>query len=749
MLTTEKQLIAIEHAFDGIALLDSSGSYLYMNKAHAELFGYDTGDELMGKSWKFIYTPENADRLEREVFPVLMKKGNWSGETIGVSKQGAPVIQYISLTSLPDGGLVCVCRDYSSNINSNRLHYLMSNLGKGILVEDENHRVVMVNHQFCNFFQIPLEPEQMVGADCLQALDQSLHLFKNPPAVKEDIVHMVGKRESLIGQEVEFADGRIFERDYVPIMIENTFKGQLWSYSDITPNRQLQKSLVDAKNKAIASEKTKSAFLSNMSHEIRTPMNAILGLAEQLEFSELNERQAYFVKNISDSAKSLLGVINDILDMSKIEAGKMTIEKENVNIHNINQSVINILRPKAEEKGLALETHINKEILPRLVSDEVRLRQILMNVLSNAIKFTEQGFVKLSISLISKSNNTQLVEFECEDSGIGISKESIGYIFDEFYQENNSNTARNRGSGLGLAITKTLVGLMGGEIKIESVQNLGTKVIIRIPFEISTENEIPAEQIGEENLECIRGKRILLVEDNKLNRILFNMMLTNLCITHDEAEHGLEALDKIEHNTYDLVLMDIQMPVMDGITALHHIKKKYGNALPVVALTAAAFKSEVSHMLNLGFVDCITKPIDQKNLAHRLCLLFNNEYNKGKYFSNIENQIDVAISEMANHDAAQKAKLFDYMLEEVNAAIDEWGRSMPLKDWSMARKTLHREKVMINSLGLKTYDGIISEIEDDTLVKSDAEMTLMFTQVVDLFKNIRESFEIKKSKLPA
>lgn len=748
MLITEKQLIAIENAFDGIALLDNTGSYIYMNKSHAELFGYDSADELIGKTWKFIYTKDNADRLEKEVFPILGQKGNWSGETIGVSKQGNPVIQYISLTSLPDGGLICVCRDHSSNINSNRLQYLMSNLGKGILVEDENHRVVMVNQQFCNFFQISLEPDQMVGADCLKALDQSMHLFKNPTSAKNEILQMVGKRVPLIGQEVQFADGRILERDYVPIIIENTFKGQLWSYNDVTPNRQLQQSLVDAKNKAIASEKTKSAFLSNMSHEIRTPMNAILGLAEQLTMSDLNERQAYFVKNISDSAKSLLGVINDILDMSKIEAGKMSIERETVNIHDINQSVINILRPKAEEKGLVLETRMDKNILSALVSDEVRLRQILMNVLGNAIKFTEEGFIKLSISLKTQNEKTQLIEFECEDSGIGISQEALSHIFDEFYQENNSNTARNRGSGLGLAITKTLVGLMGGKIKIESVKDIGTKVIIRIPFDISTVDEVAPEAINEESMQCLHGKKVLLVEDNKLNRILFSMMLTNMHIGHDEAEHGIEALDKIEQNHYDLVLMDIQMPVMDGITALHHIKRKLGNTLPVVALTAAAFKSEVSHMLNLGFVDCITKPIDQKNLAHRLCLLFKNNYNKNNYNTNIEKQIESSIYEMASNDEGQKERLVNYMLEEINIAIEEWERSIPVKDWVLARKILHREKVMIHSLGLKSYEGIISEIEDDTLNKSDAEMTLMFGQVTDLFKNIRNSFEAKKTQSP-
>ncbi|MEN9950343.1 MAG: hypothetical protein RLY85_1095, partial [Bacteroidota bacterium] len=243
ILTPEKQFTAIENAFDGIALLDSQGIYFYMNKAHAQLFGYEEASELVGKSWKTIYDVDYAEKIEKEVFPVLMSVGYWTGETIGIDKQGKPVLQYISLTLLPDMGLICVCRDISKEINANRLHYLMSNLGKGILVEDESHKVVLVNTQFCNLFKIPVEPAQMVGADCLKSLDQALYLFADPEQVKKEVIGLVSVREPVIGAEVAMADGKILERDYIPIIIGNTFKGQLWSYTDVTQNKQLQKSL--------------------------------------------------------------------------------------------------------------------------------------------------------------------------------------------------------------------------------------------------------------------------------------------------------------------------------------------------------------------------------------------------------------------------------------------------------------------------------------------------------------------------
>jgi PAS domain S-box-containing protein len=736
-MLTPAMLTAIENTFDGIALLDKHGNYSYMNKAHAKLFGYDAADELYGKSWQSIYTQEAAERLQKEVFPVLGKNGNWSGETIGISKDKKPVMQYISLTSLPDGGMVCVCRDNSKFINANRLQYLISNLGKGILVEDENHCVVLVNRQFCNLFQIPAQPHEMVGVNCLDSLQKSLVLFKDAEKVKNDIFSMMGKQEPLIGQEVVFKDGRILERDYVPIIIENTFKGQLWSYTDVTQNRQLQKSLVDAKNRAIASEKSKSAFLSNMSHEIRTPMNAIMGLAEQLSMSQLNEQQHYFLKNISDAAHGLLGIINDILDLSKIEAGKMNIEKEIVSLKDINKSVENILRPKAKEKGLSFETNFDRKIDPNLFADEVRIRQVLINIVGNAIKFTDSGSIKISSTLVEEKNQTQRILFTCEDSGIGISEEGLKHIFDDFYQEVNESNHRNTGSGLGLAITRTLVNLMGGKIWIESTKGVGTKVMVEITFEMVTADELMKDTVVFDDCGLIEGKKFLIVDDNKLNRMLFAMMVKNMNGIPEEAENGLEAVELISKNKYDLVLMDVQMPIMDGPTALALIRKKYGETIPVIALTAAAFKSEVSHMLNLGFADCITKPIDQKNLQHRLCLFFKTGSVKGKYYQSIHKKIVSNIAEMAGNDPGQIKKMMEYLLEEVVHALVEWQISVPARDWESAKRTLHREKVMIKSIGINGFDGLIREIEDDTVNKTESEMTLMFSQLIDLFQNLQ------------
>jgi PAS domain S-box-containing protein len=737
----DKKLIAIENAFDGIAVLNAEGKYVYMNNSHAKLFGYDSGSELIGKTWKSVYSEEYAGTIEGQIFPELEKKGNWSGETIGLSKDKKPVFQHITLSKLPDGELLCICRDNSKTINANRLQYLISNLGKGILVEDENHLVILVNQQFCDLFHIPVSPEQMVGFNCLDALQESLFLFKNPDEVKEEVIGMMGKQEAVIGKEVQFTDGRILERDYVPIIIENTFKGQLWSYADVTQNRQLQRALVKAKNKAVHSEKAKSAFLSNMSHEIRTPMNAVIGLAEQLSMTALNEQQQYFVKNISDSANGLLGIINDILDMAKIEAGKMNIERGVISLAEISKSVENILKPKAEEKGLSLHTKFSNSIANTLIGDGVRIRQIMMNILGNAIKFTTVGSIESKIEMLKNDEHEQLIQFVCADSGIGIAEDALKKIFDEFYQENSSNTNGVTGSGLGLSITHQLVNMMGGRIWIESTKGIGTKVFVEIPFEKAADTDLAFAHVDDDLKSFIAGKRILIVEDNKVNRVIFSLMLNNLQVVVDEAENGLDALELIDKNSYDLVLMDIQMPVMDGPSTLANIRKKYGDELPVIALTAAAFKSEVVHMLNLGFVDCITKPIDQKGLQQRLGKFFKSGSSRTKHYLEINRTILSKIAEMSGNDPHQLKKMLKYLLEEVDIALVEWEKCLVDNNWTHAKRILHREKTMIKSIGVDIFDGLILEIEDQSTEKTNSEMALMFNQLIQLFRNIKEKFQ--------
>jgi PAS domain S-box-containing protein len=737
-LTPEKQYTAIENAFDGIAILDENGIYYYMNKAHATLFSYESANELIGKSWKYIYTKEYADKIEQDIFPLLLSAGNWSGETIGIDKNGYPVLQYISLTLLPDNGIICVCQDISKTINANRLQYLMRNLGKGILVEDENSKLVLVNAKFCEIFNIEVSPEDLNGADCIQMLEKALYLFSDQSQVKSDIYGLVEAKTPVIGSEVLMADGRILERDYIPIIIGKVFKGQLWSYTDVTQSKKLQKSLEETKNRAIASERAKSIFLSTVSHEIRTPMHAIMGFAEQLALTDLNEQQKYFINNIQDAAQGLLAIINDILDMTKIEAGKLNIENGQFQLHDILTSVENILRPKAEEKGLMLETFFDYQISNQLNGDATRVRQILMNILSNAIKFTESGSVSLSIKLKENAAQFQRISISCLDTGIGISQEAIKFIFNEFYQENPNGYYGMEGTGLGLSITKNLIQLMEGKIEVTSEKGHWTRVYIEIPFNLIEVQQILEQSHVEDLSSLLLEKRILVVEDNKLSRNLFVIMLQNMGCLVTEAENGQEALQILQKYSFDLVLMDIQMPVMDGLSALKAIQEGPFSSIPVIALTATAFNSEVSKLLSHGFNDCITKPVDQKKLQHRLLSFFRNEQPDQAYLEELKKKILFRINEMAGADNEKSSNLIQYLREELKLAIQEWSLALLKNDWENARKVLHREKMMMHSIGITGIESLIEDIENEEAGKTNQEMYLMISRLLHLFKEIEK-----------
>ena len=742
MITLEKLLTALDNSHDGIAIMGNDGTISYVNQSHCKLFGYDQISELMGKPWTIHFHDNHADRMNQHVFPTVHQNGFWAGEVFGRKKDGSHILQYITLAKIIDEGILCICRDESKDLNLGRLEYLTTNLGKGIVVEDEFQRIVLANRQFCNLFQIQFQQEEFIGQTVSDVIKKLNLIIKNIDDLKIEFELISNKKEPLYEQRIYLSDGRTLEMDYLPIYLNGKFKGQLWTYTDATDQIKLQNSFIEAKNKAMASEKAKTAFLSYMSHEIRTPMNAILGLSEQLSFSKLDEEQSFFVKNIRDSAKNLLFIINDILDLSKIEAGKMSFQKHPFKLRSVIESVENILKPKAEEKGLSFSIEYDNTINESHYSDEIRIRQILINIISNAIKFTQKGYIKITFKNLGVDKSSQIIEFRCLDTGFGISKSALNHLFEDFFQDNQiGKNIKELGSGLGLAITRSIVKLIGGKIDINSTVNSGTLVCIQLPLEIQKINILEIKGTNKKNNHLLEGKRMLLVEDNNLNRMVFRMMLNNLKIVIDESENGFEALEKIAKNKYDLVLMDIHMPVMDGPTALFHIIKSHGDTIPVIALTASAFKSEVNHLLMLGFSDCITKPVDQQMLQEKLGNYFSISHDKGKNEKLIQDKIIKNLLDLSQGDKVQESKLYASLLEEINLALVSWKECIKTNSWDIAKKTLHRQKVMINSVGIDSYDLLIHELEDDSLHKSESEHKLMYMQLIKLFQHIKDRFE--------
>ncbi len=376
------------------------------------------------------------------------------------------------------------------------------------------------------------------------------------------------------------------------------------SIRDIRQLKATMQDLRSAKEVAEAANQAKSQFLSNMSHEIRTPMNAVLGMAELLTREQLTPRQEKYVRDIKLSAEALLDIINDILDFSKIEAGKLEILPVSFDLHEALENMRSMFLLIAQRKGVEFFLDIAENCPRYLFADDIRLRQILINIVGNAIKFTAAGHVRLSVRCAG-----DVIFFDIEDTGIGIHSEELPRLFDEFEQLDSKNNRQAGGSGLGLSITRSLVGLMGGEISADSEYGKGSVFHISLPLTPGDEKEVQRGFMPDESIHAPDAK-VLVVDDNEVNLTVAGGLLKLFGIEIDRASSASEALDMIEINDYDLVFMDHMMPVMDGVEATQRLRERGEADLPVIALTANAVGGVREMFLAAGMNDYLSKPIN-------------------------------------------------------------------------------------------------------------------------------------------
>jgi signal transduction histidine kinase/ActR/RegA family two-component response regulator len=432
-------------------------------------------------------------------------------------------------------------------------------------------------------------------------------------------------RQGLFDTRVE-----VYSRDEIGVLATAFNEMTITLEQNIHNLKNAEESLIKERDRAEASEKAKQLFLANMSHEIRTPMNAILGFARLLEEAITDKELLEFIQVIIKSGDDLLVILNDILDFSRIEAGKVNFEKQPFNVRGNVAAIVTMMESKAASKNLKLTSAIDNTMPQMLVGDAVRLSQILLNLVSNAIKFTESGNIRISLSVVDENEANIIVEFVIKDTGIGIPLEKQAKIFESFEQATTNTMRKFGGTGLGLSIAKQLVEMQDGKIFVKSLPGMGAEFYFRLPFLKYTDKL--QQKSGREDVDNAepseivksgKGVRVLIVEDNTINQMLIVKVLQKRDFTIDVAANGVIALSKYRNNDYDIILMDLQMPEMDGYETTRNIRNMPGSKkdIPIMAMTAHTIKGEMERCLAIGMNDYIPKPFNINELFEKIFAL--------------------------------------------------------------------------------------------------------------------------------
>ena len=461
--------------------------------------------------------------------------------------------------------------------------------------------------------------------------------------------------------------------------------------------------------------RSKQQFLSNMSHEIRTPMNAIIGFTKVLLKTDLSERQKEYLTAIKMSGDTLTVLINDILDLAKVDAGKMNFEKISFNLRVSLSTMIQLFEPKVLEKKLTLRLVYDENIPKYMIGDPVRLLQIIMNLISNSIKFTFKGGIKISVRLLTDIRKKATIEFTVSDTGIGIPEDKIEHIFENFQQATNETSRLYGGTGLGLAIAKHLVESQGGTISVTSKVDAGSTFSFILPFKI-TNTVTDSEKGVLKILDFFKNTKVLIVEDVPINQMLMKTLMDDYGFVYDVVSNGRQAIDILKDKSYDIILMDLHMPDMNGFEATSYIRSTLKSAIPIIALTADVTTVDLKKCRAAGMDDYISKPLDENLLYAKITNLLKDLPPKTRSSTKKHIQKFIDLTYLRNRtktNTALMSEMIELFLEQTPSLINRIETSLLEKDWDSLYTAIHKVIPSFAIMGINSkYEDIAKKIQE-------------------------------------
>lgn len=752
----ERNRLVMSSSLDAIVIADDKGEVQYWNPRAEQLFGW-TPEEAMGKSMAKLFIPSHmrsahTDGMNRYLDSGISRILNQELELSAVNKAGEEFPVELIVVTYQQNGKHYFCgflKDISSRKRSENLlkaqeekyRNIITNMNLGLLEVDTEENILFANQGFCDISGY--RTEELIGGKTnkfllsgeeISILEQKQQL--RTKGVSDSYEIAVKNKKGEI--RWWFISGGPNYND------QGELTGSIGIHLDITKQKELESALAIAKTKAEEASVAKEAFLANMSHEIRTPLNAIIGMIRELSREELSPKQQTYLSHTDTAARHLLSIVNNILDISKIEAGELELEEHNFSLQALIANIISMLHFKASKKNIELTTTISDDVWPAYLGDSARIRQVLINLLDNAIKFTMEGSVRLHINVLEKDEDNQLIAITISDTGIGMDVDYIDQLFSKFSQAEKSTSRRFGGTGLGMSITKEIVRLMGGKIEVKSVKGQGTKFQINIRLTKGDINNLSDRT--QDNQHLLTGTHVLLVEDNVMNRLIANKSLSHFGCTADEAENGLVALELLKKNHYDLILMDIQMPELDGVETTKIIRNDMKLDLPIVAVTANAFKKDIDLYLSIGMNAYVTKPFEEQELFNTIAnQLHWNTLAAANSSSPIDNNYNLTqLRALSRGDEEFVLNMIEIFLQHTPPALVEIKDALLAKDYPTVARVAHRIKPSIESMGISQLDGVARDIE----LSAKAE-DLNPAQLAEKVRFLSETLAVVLEKLKA